>query len=355
MVYKIDYVDGNVLRWSVTESGVECEVDESYTPPIHVSVHDDGDFSTARAALRDHPALVRVATVEERVSFRHDPEQVLQVDVVDLKAVNSVARMVSKWGSPGEYRCYNVDFSREFRYCLEEGIDPLPNHELSQMQIAVSETELASERVTELTIDDETVTGSGADVLATLSGRVESVDPDVLFLNTSDLIPILFQQADRLDVEFQLGRRPGWQQLAGKINLRKLRTSRALTSTLQSPWSGDHRWVKYIHVESDEFGWLFVSRGAIGETTARVGVVVDREYSNWDSDSGSTGARCPCPVAVVASREVQNDAPAARRRPRWVHLCAGRRPTRGRSRTRLLLVVSEYHRHAERESREDPL
>ncbi|WP_458189987.1 type B DNA-directed DNA polymerase [Haladaptatus sp. NG-WS-4] len=216
MVYKIDYVDGDVLTWSVTETGVECEVDESYTPTIYVSVHGDGNFSTARAALRDYPSVVQVAIVEERMSFRHDPEQVLQVDVVDLKAVNSVARMVSKWGSPGEYRCYNVDFSREFRYCLDEGINPLPTHELSQMQISVSETELTSERVTELTIDDERVTGSGADVLATLSARVESVDPDVLFLNTSNLIPVLFQQADRLDVQFQLGRRPGWQQLAGE-------------------------------------------------------------------------------------------------------------------------------------------
>jgi DNA polymerase, archaea type len=144
MVYKIDYVDGDVLRWSVTETGVECEVDESYTPTIYVSVHGDGEFSTARAALRDHPAVVRATVVDERVSFRHDPEQVLLVDVVDLKAVNSVARMVSKWGSPGEYRCYNVDFSREFRYCLEKEIDPLPNHELSQMQITLPETELAS-------------------------------------------------------------------------------------------------------------------------------------------------------------------------------------------------------------------
>jgi DNA polymerase, archaea type len=58
------------------------------------------------------------------------------------------------------------------------------------MQIAVSEIELASERVTELTIDDETVTESGADVLTALSARVESVDSDVLFLNTSDLIPV---------------------------------------------------------------------------------------------------------------------------------------------------------------------
>ncbi|WP_227357490.1 hypothetical protein [Haladaptatus salinisoli] len=138
MVYKIDYADGDVLTWSVTETGVECEVDESYTPTIYVSVHGDGDFSTARTALRDHPAVVKVAVVDERVSFRHDPEQVLRVDVVDLKAVNSVVRMVSKWGSPDKYRCYNVDFSREFRYCLEKGIDPLPKRELSQMQIAVS-------------------------------------------------------------------------------------------------------------------------------------------------------------------------------------------------------------------------
>jgi DNA polymerase, archaea type len=122
MVYKIDSVDGDVLRWSVTETGVSCEVDESYTPTIYVSVHGDGDFSTARAALRDHPAVGRVAIVEERVSFRHDPEQVLRVDVADLNAVNSVARMVSKWGSPGEYRCYNVNFSRGFRYCLEEAM-----------------------------------------------------------------------------------------------------------------------------------------------------------------------------------------------------------------------------------------
>ncbi|WP_227379741.1 type B DNA-directed DNA polymerase [Haladaptatus halobius] len=216
MVYKIDYVDGDVLTWSLTETGLNCEVDESYTPTIYVSVNDDGEFSTAHAELRDHPAVVQVAVVDERVSFQHEPEQVLQVDVIDLNAVNSVAGMVSKWGSPGEYRCYNVDFSREFRYCLEEEIDPLPNHELSQMQIAVSETELASERVTELTIDDEIVTGSGEGVLATLSDRIESVDPDILFLNTSDLIPVLFQQAERFDVEFQLGRRSGWQQLAGE-------------------------------------------------------------------------------------------------------------------------------------------
>jgi hypothetical protein len=48
--------------------------------------------------------------------------------------------MVSKRGSPDEYRRYNIGFSREFRYCLETGIDLLPTHDLSQMQVAMSET-----------------------------------------------------------------------------------------------------------------------------------------------------------------------------------------------------------------------
>ncbi|MFH5845431.1 hypothetical protein [Haladaptatus sp. CMAA 1909] len=74
-MYKIDYVDGDVLRWSLTESGVTCEIDASYTPIIYVSVHGDGDFSTARAAPRDHPAVVQAAIIDERVSFRHDHER----------------------------------------------------------------------------------------------------------------------------------------------------------------------------------------------------------------------------------------------------------------------------------------
>ena len=122
MVYKIDYVDGDVLTWSVTETGVNCEVDESYTPTIYVSVHGDGEFSTARAALRDHPCCrARLPSSIERVSFRNDPERVLRVDVTDLTAVRLGGPNSEQVGSPGEYRCCNVDFSREFRSCLEGG------------------------------------------------------------------------------------------------------------------------------------------------------------------------------------------------------------------------------------------
>ncbi len=140
----------------------------------------------------------------------------LRVDVGDLDAVTTVTRMMSKWGAPGEYRYYNVDFSREFRYCLEHDLTPLPKRALSEIHITVSESELVCERVTNLTIDDEVVTGDGRDVLETVATRVERADPDVLMMNTSDLVPVLYRQADRLGIDFSLGRLPGWQQLAGE-------------------------------------------------------------------------------------------------------------------------------------------
>ncbi|WP_458209274.1 type B DNA-directed DNA polymerase [Haladaptatus sp. NG-SE-30] len=216
MVYKVDYLDGDVFRWSLTKTGAEYERDRSYTPTMYVSAHGSGSLADARAGLRDHPAVDRVGVVDERVSFRHDPEPVLRVDVVDLDAVTTAARMIQRWGAPGEYRCYNVDLSREFRYCLETDRSPVPDRDLVTMQVAVPEAELVSETVTELTIDEELVTGDGRSVLETLSGRIDRVDPDVLLLNTSEVVPVLYRQAERLDVRFQLGRRPGWQQLAGE-------------------------------------------------------------------------------------------------------------------------------------------
>lgn len=98
-VYKIDYRDGNVLRWSLTDSGVECAVDDSYTPTLYVSAHNNGSLADVQTGLDDHPAVARTRMVSERISFRHEPEPVLRVDVVDLDVVRSIARTVRQWGS----------------------------------------------------------------------------------------------------------------------------------------------------------------------------------------------------------------------------------------------------------------
>ncbi|RBI63380.1 DNA polymerase I [halophilic archaeon] len=216
MVYKVDYRDGDVLRWSLTDDGAEYAVDDGYAPTLYVSAHDGGTLADVRSALRDHPAVDRTAVVDQRLSFRHDPGPVLRVDVVDLDAVTTVARAVGRWGRPGTYRCYNVDLTREFRYCLETGCSPVPERDLDRLRLTVPETELASDAVTECRVDGEPLSGSGAAVLEALDERVGRADPDVLVVNTADAVPALYRQADRLGVAFRLGRLPGWQQLAGK-------------------------------------------------------------------------------------------------------------------------------------------
>ena len=94
MVYKIDYRGGDVLRWSLADDGAEYAVDDDYAPTLYVSAHGDADLATARRTLREHPAVDRVTVAEERISFRHDPQPVLRVDVADLDAVTTVAHTV---------------------------------------------------------------------------------------------------------------------------------------------------------------------------------------------------------------------------------------------------------------------
>ncbi|WP_117592475.1 type B DNA-directed DNA polymerase [Haloprofundus halophilus] len=217
MSFKFDYLEGDVLEWSLTPDGVEFTRNSSYEPTIYVSAHGEGDLAEVSEVLRRHPKVTLAHLVEERIGFRHDQEPVLRVDVVDLDAVTDVAHEVRGWRKPGEYRCYNVDLSREFRYCLEEGVSSTPERTLTVLDISISESQLASGRITTADLDDETISGTQEEVLEVVHDRLSADDPDVLLLNTSEAVPGLYEQAERVgNREFELGRLPGWQQLAGE-------------------------------------------------------------------------------------------------------------------------------------------
>ena len=52
----------------------------------------------------------------------------------------------------GDLACFNVDFSREFRYCLETGVDPTPASELSTLRLSVPVTETSNDIYGELSV-----------------------------------------------------------------------------------------------------------------------------------------------------------------------------------------------------------
>jgi DNA polymerase I len=213
--FAFDFRDGDVLAWSSTGDGATYDRDTDYTPTLYASA-PAADRERLGAALADSPAVERVATETWRPGFRHDPEPVLAVDVRDVDRVTRVARTLRDYGDPGTVRCFDVDLSPGFRYCLETGTRPVPEGELSTLSIDVSARELADDRPGEVTVDGETVTGEPADVVETVAARVAAADPDVLVLSAAEFVPAFYETARASGLDVDLGRLPGWQQLAGE-------------------------------------------------------------------------------------------------------------------------------------------
>jgi DNA polymerase I len=215
MPYKIDFVNGDALAWSLTEDGATAKRDPDYTPTFYVHHEDPAVLDEIRPHIETLPDVEQTVRERHRPGFRRELEAVLRVDTADLDTLHARAHDVWGWRDPGELTCWNVDFSPEFRYCLETGQSPLPERNLRTLELARPDGPDAP-TVDELTIGETTVEGEAA-VLDHLQERLHREDPDVLFLGSAALVPRLYEAAERHDrTDFDLGRGEGWQQRAGR-------------------------------------------------------------------------------------------------------------------------------------------
>jgi len=215
MVFCIDYQDGDVLEWTRTSETATYTRISDYHPRLYVS-GDHNSLQTIATDIARSPAVVNTAFVRERPGFRHDPEQVLEIAVETIDDIHPLAASLRDRGDPGEYQLYNVDFSREFRYCLEANIDPTPTHSLDSLTLHIPERTLANDHFDEITVGDIHHAGHPSELLTQLQGVLADRDPDVLQVNTADIVPFLYDHASQYDIDFDLGRLPGYQQLAGE-------------------------------------------------------------------------------------------------------------------------------------------
>ena len=219
MTFKVDYLEDGVLRWEPAADGATATLDESYHPTIYLAADDWATIDANREHVDAHPKVVETARESWRPGFRFDHEPMLRVDVADVDSVTPVARELSALERAGDLRLFNVDVSREFRYCLETDCRPDAEADLRTLALSTPEMELAGERpaLTEVTVGDQTITGDPVAVLDTVLDRVQHRDPDVLVLSSAELIPALFGTAAEHDLgDIELGRRPGYQRLAGR-------------------------------------------------------------------------------------------------------------------------------------------
>ncbi len=224
-MFTLDYLDdGRVIEWTVTDDGPESRVRTGYTPRFYVAprtAESDGDVSAVESAYRRHPEVVQTKLVERRPGFRRDREQVLAVDVAHIDRVRPLASNVHEQPETpvGDLACFNVDFSRQFRYCLEEGIDPTPAGSLSTLRLGVPMAERGAESYDQLVVDGETVSAPPGDIVDRVTTAVATIDPDVLLCSTAELVPTLSEMAAEAGrPEFSLSRWPDadYQQLASR-------------------------------------------------------------------------------------------------------------------------------------------
>ena len=225
MPFSIDFLDdGRVLEWEATADGAITTERDDYAPRFFVAPRDpdaDLDLMTLQSVYDRHPDVVTTEMVTRRPGFRRDGEPVLAVDVDHIDRVTSLARQARQLNAypVGDLACFNVDFAREFRYCLEEDIDPTPASELSRLRLSIPVTETDADTYAQLSVAGDTVTGSPTDILTAVQTALEGQNPDILVCSTGEIIPTLHKMAAAADIDgFTLSRWPDvdYQQLASR-------------------------------------------------------------------------------------------------------------------------------------------
>ena len=238
----VDYLDGGVRVWRLTSDGVTTETDHEYRPPLYlgdsvpdlhgrnggpapsVQSHQEGPTECLRE-LREwfapQEAVASVTVERWRQSWRTPERPLLRVDVHTIDAVQSVAQRAQQYGSPDAVTCYNVDLSRQFRYALETGTAAGPDTSLRELRtlsigFPAHEVGRGIDALPQLCVEGDRVGAHPRAVVEAIGEMVEERDPDVLVVDTAEVVPLLFEAAETYGLDgFHLGRMPGWETLAG--------------------------------------------------------------------------------------------------------------------------------------------
>jgi len=221
MTFKVEFDGGDAVAWTATDDGGATATREPFAPSLFVDGPGDA-LLALRERLAADPKVAATAVVERYTALdAAEPALVLRVDCERVGEVRTLAREVRHHHerdrhAPGTFRLYDVDLAPQFRYCLARGVDPLPERPLRVLALGLGEKALADRDVAGLRVDGEPANGGEREALEALRAELAAADPDVLVVSHGDLVSLLFERADALGVEFALGRRPGYEQLAAE-------------------------------------------------------------------------------------------------------------------------------------------
>lgn len=215
MVFKIDFLNGNAVLWSRTPSGLEKKIDSDYSPRIYIE-GTRSDLFKMRHWIAGKSQVA--ATCFEDWHTALDSKSREKVLRVDIQRNNQIMALVSDLKSNfrrGKFRLYHVSLSPQFRYCLQNKINPSPEINLKQVDISLSRRKLANGKLNGLNLNEEVFHGTNERVINEFIDRFQKIDPDILTVNRGQVLELLNSELKEKSLG-GLGRLGGFQQLAGE-------------------------------------------------------------------------------------------------------------------------------------------
>lgn len=218
MTFKVDFLGERTLIWSKERGEVKYRT-ENYIPSFYISSERKNlPLRELRNKALETDHVLRAKTEKWKTSLgQKNPEDVLRADVNSLQQLKPVVYDLRRKLPLDQVRFYNVDIARQFRYCLDNREKPLPDEELGVLELEIPKNKIAEKDLASLKINGE-IHRTERRVLHKLKKCLKTEDPDILLLNTIQILPLIRERKEDYGIDFHLGRLSGFQALAGESN-----------------------------------------------------------------------------------------------------------------------------------------
>ncbi len=214
MVFKIDFINGKTISWTKTETGVKAQHHSDYHPRFYIE-GDKSKLHKSRPWLSQQSGVVATSFETWKPTLKKPEKQVLRVDCDSEDSLKTAANTLKKSFGRSTYQFYNVGFSPQFRFCLQNEICPTPKNNLTRVELELHRKHLSNENLSYLKLNGKTVEGNERQVLNKLKQYWEQEDPDLIILSRGQLLNLLHNKIQEHEVDFSIGRMQNFQQLAG--------------------------------------------------------------------------------------------------------------------------------------------
>ena len=215
MVFKVDFINGKTVTWERTESGVQPTRHRDYRPRFYIE-GERSKLHKSRPWLTRQQGIVATSFETWKPTLSKPEKKVLRVDAVNEEKLKSAANKLKKSFGRSTFRFYNLGFSPQFRFCLQNEVCPVPEHDLRRIELNLHRKHLAERDISGLTVDGERLGENEKEVINSFKQVWERKDPDMVLVNRSQVLELLNDKIKQSKYDFSLGRIRKFQKLAGE-------------------------------------------------------------------------------------------------------------------------------------------